>query len=103
MNWRQWIGLKPTEANLANDLLPDARQSGRTGWIYDAADSSLRNAERVVNLPNMHREYARAAYMARPRAPAEIPSDAGAGIDDGRAQSLDPRPESHFSHTPLPV
>jgi hypothetical protein len=20
MNWRQWIGLKPTEANLANDL-----------------------------------------------------------------------------------
>jgi hypothetical protein len=56
MNWRQWIGLTPTQANLAHDLLRSARQSGQTGWVYDAADSSLRNAARVVNLPNMHRE-----------------------------------------------
>jgi hypothetical protein len=66
MNWCQWIGLRPTQADLANDLLRSARQSGQTGWVYDAADFSLRNADRVISLVNIHREYAQAGYLARP-------------------------------------
>src|SRR5882757_2558263 len=66
MNWRQWIGLKPTEANLADDLLRAARESGQTDWAYDPADSALRNNDRVINLANIHREYAQAPYLARP-------------------------------------
>jgi hypothetical protein len=66
MNWRQWIGLKPTEADLAHDLLRAGRQSSQTGWVYDAADSSLHDADRVINLVNLHREYAQASYLARP-------------------------------------
>jgi len=66
MNWRQWIGLTPTQADLANDLLRSARQSGQTGWVYDAADSSLRDADRVISLVNIQREYAQAGYLARP-------------------------------------
>ena len=66
MNWRQWLGIRPTQADLANDLLRAARQSGQTGWVYDAADCSLRNGEGVINLLNIHREYAQARYLARP-------------------------------------
>jgi hypothetical protein len=66
MNWRQWIGIRPTQANLANDLLLSARESGQTGWVYDATDSSLRNTDRVISLVNIRREYAQAAYLARP-------------------------------------
>ena len=66
MNWRQWIGLRPTQADLANDLLRSARESGQTGWVYDVTDSSLRHADRIVNLGNIHREYAQAGYLARP-------------------------------------
>jgi hypothetical protein len=61
MNWRQWIGLTPTQANLAHDLLRAARQSGQTGWVYDAADC-------VISLANIHREYAQESprYCRRP-------------------------------------
>lgn len=65
MNWRQWIGLKPTEADLANDFLVSARESDQTGWICGAADS-LRDADHVISLVNIHREYAEAGYLARP-------------------------------------
>jgi hypothetical protein len=66
MNWRQWIGLTPTEANLAHDLILAAKNAGDTDWRYDAAESSLRGGERVINLANIHREYAQAAYLSRP-------------------------------------
>jgi hypothetical protein len=66
MNWRQWIGLTPTEANLAHDLILAAKNAGDTDWRYDAAESSLRGGDRVINLANIHREYAQAAYLSRP-------------------------------------
>lgn len=66
MNWRQWIGLRPTQADLANDLLRSARQSGQIGWVYDAGESALTHPNRVINLANIHREYAQAGYLARP-------------------------------------
>jgi hypothetical protein len=66
MNWRQWIGLTPTEAHLAGDLLLSAKKAGENGWNYDSADHSLRAGERVINLANIYREYAQASYLARP-------------------------------------
>lgn len=67
MNWRQWLGLTPTVADLARDLLRAAQRSGVAGWSYDAADTCLRNADHgVINLANIHREYAQARYLARP-------------------------------------
>jgi len=67
VNWRQWLGLTPTVADLARELLRAAQRSGVTGWSYDAADTSLRNADHgVINLANIHREYAQARYLARP-------------------------------------
>ena len=44
MNWRQWIGLTPTQADLANDLLRAGRQ---TGWVYDAANSDTHGGEEL--------------------------------------------------------
>jgi hypothetical protein len=46
MNWRQWLGLTPTEADLARELLLAAKGAGDAGWTYDAADSSLRSGDR---------------------------------------------------------
>src|SRR5271166_3109733 len=67
VNWRQWLGLTPTVADLARELLRAAQRSGVAGWSYDAADTSLRNADHgVINLANIHREYAQAPYLARP-------------------------------------
>jgi hypothetical protein len=66
MNWRQWIGLTPTQANLAHDLLLVAKNAGDTDWRYDATESVLRSGDRVINLVNIHREYAQAAYLVRP-------------------------------------
>jgi hypothetical protein len=66
MNWRHWFGLKPTEADLAHKLLLTAKATGNTGWIYNAVDSTLRSGEQVINLANIHCEYAQAPRKARP-------------------------------------
>ena len=65
MNWRQWIGLPPTEADFASHLLSIAKQAGELNWRYDVANSSLRSGEQVVNLGNLYLEYARAPRNAR--------------------------------------
>ena len=54
MNCRQWIGLKPTVANLAHDLLRAARQSGQTGWAYDAADSDTHGGNELFMNQDTH-------------------------------------------------
>jgi hypothetical protein len=42
-----------------------AKQSGKLNWRYEAADSSLRSGDQVVNLGNLYLEYARAPRNAR--------------------------------------
>jgi len=67
LNWRQWLGLKPTEADLVRALLRTAQATGNTGWTYDAADSTLRSGEQVINLANIHCEYAQRHATSAPR------------------------------------
>jgi hypothetical protein len=66
MQWRQWVGLKPTQADLAQELLRAADKSAVPGWQYDAADSSLRSGEHIINLVNIYREYSMAPRSTRP-------------------------------------
>ena len=65
MNWRHWIGLTPTEADFACHLLSLAEEVGNSTWRYDAADSTLRSGEQVINLGNLYLEYSRAPRRAR--------------------------------------
>jgi len=46
VNTRRWIGLTPTEADLARDLMRAAEHAVDIDWHYDAADSSLRGGTR---------------------------------------------------------
>jgi hypothetical protein len=63
MTWRTALGLKPTRTNLALDLLNTAERHGLTGWNNEATGDVLRNGDHVINLANIHLEYA-----ASPRA-----------------------------------
>ena len=65
MNWRHWMGLTPTEAGFARHLLSIAEQAGHTNWRYEAADSTLRSGDQVVNLGNLYLEYSRASRSGR--------------------------------------
>ena len=65
MTWRTAIGLKPTSTDLALDLLKAAKRLGLTGWRHDAADNSIRNGDAVINLANIHLEYAAAPRPGR--------------------------------------
>jgi hypothetical protein len=65
MTWRTAIGLKPTPTDLAEDLLKAAERHGLTGWYYDAAGDAIRNGDRVINLANIHLEYAAAPRLGR--------------------------------------
>jgi hypothetical protein len=57
MPWRKWLGLTPTEADLAGELIRASAQGGVAAWVYDPADSTLRQGGRIVNLANLYFEY----------------------------------------------
>jgi hypothetical protein len=54
--WRELLGLKPTEADLAQELIQPAAKSGDASWTYDAEHSSLNSGGRTINLANIHCE-----------------------------------------------
>jgi hypothetical protein len=65
MTWRTAIGLKPTATDLAQDLLKAAERHGLTGWQHDSANDAIRNGDHVINLANIHLEYAAAPRLGR--------------------------------------
>jgi hypothetical protein len=65
MTWRTAIGLKPTATDLAQDLLKAAERHGLTGWQHDAGNDVIRNGDHVINLANIHLEYATAPRLHR--------------------------------------
>jgi hypothetical protein len=65
MTWRTAIGLKPTTSDLAQDLLKAAERHGLTGWQHDSANDAIRNGDHVINLANIHLEYAAASRLER--------------------------------------
>jgi hypothetical protein len=65
MTWRTAIGLKPTPKDLALDLIKAAERQNLTGWQHDAADNSIRKGDSVINLANIHLEYAAAPRSGR--------------------------------------
>jgi hypothetical protein len=65
MTWRTAIGLTPTQTDLAQDLLKAAERHGLTGWQHDAIDDVMRNGDHVINLANIHLEYAAASRLGR--------------------------------------
>jgi hypothetical protein len=65
MTWRTAIGLKPTPTDLALDLLKAAERHGLMGWQHDAEADTIRNGDHVINLANIHLEYAAASRLHR--------------------------------------
>jgi hypothetical protein len=65
MTWRTAIGLTPTRTDLAQDLLKAAERHGLAGWQHDATDDVIRNGDHVINLANIHLEYAAAPRLHR--------------------------------------
>jgi hypothetical protein len=65
MTWRTALGLKPTATDLAQDLLKAAERHGISGWQHDTANDAIRNGDHVVNLANIHLEYAAAPRLHR--------------------------------------
>src|SRR5882724_6569668 len=65
MTWRTALGLKPTSTDLAQDLLKAAERHGLTGWQHDAGNDAIRNGDHVINLANIHLEYAAASRLHR--------------------------------------
>jgi hypothetical protein len=65
MTWRTALGLKPTRTDLAQDLLKAAQRHGLLGWNHDATDDVIRNGDHVINLANIHLEYAAAPRLHR--------------------------------------
>ena len=84
MTWRTAIGLSPTPTDLAQDLLKAAERHGLTGWQHDAENDSIRNGDHVINLANIHLEYA-AAILRRPGRSGILPSP-GTGESGARAR-----------------
>lgn len=65
MTWRTAIGLKPTPTDLALDLIKAAERHGLSGWQHDSANDAIRNGDHVINLANIHLEYAAAPRVER--------------------------------------
>ena len=65
MTWRTAIGLNPTVSDLAQDLLKAAERHGLLGWQHDATADAIRNGDHVINLANIHLEYAAAPRLVR--------------------------------------
>jgi hypothetical protein len=65
MTWRTALGLKPTSTDLALDLLKAAERHGLTGWQQDSMNDTIRNGDHVINLANIHLEYAAASRLGR--------------------------------------
>ena len=65
MTWRTAIGLKPTPTDLALDLIKAAERHGLSGWQHDSANDAIRNGDHVINLANIHLEYAAAPRLER--------------------------------------
>ena len=65
MTWRTAIGLKPSASDLAQDLLKAAERHGLTGWQHDSENEAIRNGDHVINLANIHLEYAAAPRLGR--------------------------------------
>jgi hypothetical protein len=63
MTWRTAIGLKPTPTDLALDLIKAAERHGLYGWQHDSANDAIRNGDHVINLANIHLEYAAAPRL----------------------------------------
>jgi hypothetical protein len=84
MSWRTAIGLKPTSTDLGLDLIKAAERHGLTGWQHDAGNDSIRNGDHVINLANIHLEYA-AAILRRPGRSGVVPSP-GTGESGVRAR-----------------
>jgi hypothetical protein len=63
MQWRGWLGLKPTEAEFVQSLLkgrPDAES-----WVYDAKARTLSQSGNVLSLVNIFGEFSSAPMAAR--------------------------------------
>jgi len=50
MTWRTAIGPKPTQTDLADDLLKAADRHGLLGWHHDLANCAIRNGDRFIDL-----------------------------------------------------
>ena len=68
MTWRTAIGLKRTPTDLALDLIKAAERHGLYGWQHDSANDAIRNGDHVINLANIHLEYAAAPLFSVGRA-----------------------------------
>jgi hypothetical protein len=65
MTWRTAIVFQPTATDLALDLIKAAERHGLTGWQHDLGNDAIRNGDRVINLGNIHLEYAAAPRLGR--------------------------------------
>lgn len=67
MSLRELLGFKPRMKDLANRMLLQFAREGDPNWQYDDARGTLSDgADRVINLANLHREYAQASRGVRP-------------------------------------
>jgi hypothetical protein len=72
MTWRTALGLKPTSTDLGLDLTKAAERGGLIGRQHHATDYVIRNGDHVINLANIHLEYA-AAILRRPGRSGVVP------------------------------
>jgi hypothetical protein len=69
MSLRTLLGLPPTRASFARELIDQARRAGNPDWSYDATEGVLingRNTTQRVNLANIFLEYSGARRTLRP-------------------------------------
>jgi len=66
MGWREWFGIKPRMQDFAETLISRFARDGDFGWQFDPKECTLQNeADGVINLGNMYREYTRAKRTER--------------------------------------
>jgi hypothetical protein len=52
MQWRGWLGPKPTEAEFVRDLVRDRPEAA--AWVYDPTARTLSQSGNVLSLVNMY-------------------------------------------------
>jgi hypothetical protein len=63
MQWRGWLGLKPTEAEFVQDLIRDRPDAA--AWVYDPEARTLSQSGNVLSLTNIFAEFSSAPKAAR--------------------------------------
>lgn len=64
MQWRGWLGLKPTEAEFVQELIRDRPDAA--AWVYDSKARTLSQSGNVLSLTNIFTEFSSAPKAARP-------------------------------------